>query len=95
MKETHRPFKLPLTLVTLLHTTKGAEATIELLKPTKIATRKWHLERNIEEEEEEDEVWYGGENGDGEGEEKEEVLVSPGDKVVVQVLLFWVGLVWY
>lgn len=37
--------KRDLTLQTLLHTTDGVEATLDFLKMTKIATRKWHLSR--------------------------------------------------
>ena len=44
------------TLSLLLHTKIGIEKTLVFLKDTRIATRKWHLER-LEEEEEEEEEW--------------------------------------
>ena len=44
-----------LSLQTMLHTTSGIEATLGFLKETGIATRKWHLGRRLEEEEEEEE----------------------------------------
>jgi hypothetical protein len=41
-----------LSLPLLLHTKIGIEKTLVFLKATGIATRKWHLERSREEEEE-------------------------------------------
>lgn len=41
-----------LTMRLLLHTTEGIKHTITFLNTTKIATRGWHLARNIDEEEE-------------------------------------------
>jgi len=47
-----------ISLQTLLHTKSGIEATFEFLTSTQIATREWHLARNAEygdaEEEEEE-----------------------------------------
>jgi hypothetical protein len=43
-----------LSLRTLLHTKIRIEKTLVFLKTTGIATRKWHLERRVEEEEEEE-----------------------------------------
>lgn len=42
-----------LNLSLLLHTTVGIQHTLEYLKSTRICTRKWHIERNDELEEEE------------------------------------------
>ena len=33
----------------MLYTKTGIETTLEFLKETRIATRKWHLERRLEE----------------------------------------------
>jgi ribonuclease HI len=46
-----------LSLRLLLHTKTGIEKTLAFLKETRIVTRKWHLERTLEEEEEWDRVW--------------------------------------
>ena len=35
--------------MTLMHTKTGIETTLDFLKETRIATRKWHLERRLEE----------------------------------------------
>ena len=40
---------MKLSLITMLHTKTGIETTLEFLKETRIATRKWHLERRLEE----------------------------------------------
>lgn len=40
---------IPLSLPTLLHTKLGIEKTMGFLKDTRIATRRWHLERRAEE----------------------------------------------
>lgn len=40
-----------LSLSTLLHTKIGIEGTLRFLRETRIATRRWHLERRGEEEE--------------------------------------------
>ena len=40
---------MKLSLTTMLHTKTGIETTLEFLKETRIATRKWHLERRLEE----------------------------------------------
>ena len=40
---------MKLSLTTILHTKTGIETTLEFLKETRIATRKWHLERRLEE----------------------------------------------
>ena len=64
-----------LSLSTLLHTRLGIEKTLGFLRETRIATRRWHLERRTEEEEgsEGGEGGQGGEGGEGgEGEEVEE-----------------------
>ncbi|CAG8978349.1 hypothetical protein HYALB_00012484 [Hymenoscyphus albidus] len=42
------------TMKSLLHTTKGVEATLDFLRTTKIATRIWHTQRVAEEEKEEE-----------------------------------------
>ena len=40
---------MKLSLMTLMHTKTGIETTLDFLKETRIATRKWHLERRQEE----------------------------------------------
>ena len=40
---------MKLSLTALLYTKTGIETTLEFLKETRIATRKWHLERRLEE----------------------------------------------
>jgi hypothetical protein len=46
-----------LSLPLLMHTKIGIEKTLEFLKNTRLSTRKWHLERRQEiEQEEEEEV---------------------------------------
>jgi hypothetical protein len=42
------------TIKSLLHTTKGVEATLDFLRTTKIATRPWHLQRAAEDENEDE-----------------------------------------
>ena len=46
-----------LSLRVLLHTKTGIEKTLAFLRETRIVTRKWHLERTREEEEEWDRAW--------------------------------------
>ena len=46
-----------LSLQLLLHTKPGIEKTLDFLKETRIATQKWHLERRLDEEREEEELW--------------------------------------
>jgi hypothetical protein len=46
-----------LSLQVLLHTKIGIEKILAFLKETGITTRKWHLNRKQEEEEEWDRVW--------------------------------------
>ena len=43
---------LPFTMKVLLQTSIGIEAVLRFIDSTKISTRKWHLKRNEEEEEE-------------------------------------------
>lgn len=47
-------FKVPLSLPLLLQTSTGIKATLEFIKETGVATRKWHLARKLEEEEEQE-----------------------------------------
>ena len=52
-KQAYKPFKTSqLNLYLLLHTTPRILATIEFLKQTKMATRKWHLSKEIENDDE-------------------------------------------
>lgn len=58
-----------LSLPILLHTTKGIELTIQFLQTTKMSTRRWHIERNQEEEDEGEDENEEGAVRDEEGEE--------------------------
>ena len=40
---------MKLSLMTLMYTKTGIETTLDFLKETRIATRKWHLERRQDE----------------------------------------------
>jgi nitrogenase molybdenum-iron protein alpha/beta subunit len=79
-----------LNLNLLLHTKTGIEKTLEFLKETGIATRKWHLQRKEQEEIERREV----EELDGEIEElHEEVEEATEDEAYLSELQWQPGTV--
>ena len=55
-----------------MHTKIGIEKTLDFLQKTRICTRKWHLERLVEEHEEENEEEYEEEEAEGQEQEEEQ-----------------------